>query len=112
MNPNIIFLGKGIILRDQSLFVPVCVVSLLLIMLIPMVSAENYSFVTKWGSRGTGEGQFNYPFSIAVDSSSNVYVSDTFNDRIHKFRSSGTFLAPAELFDDRGTSSIKKKDLS
>jgi hypothetical protein len=45
-------------------------------------------FVTKWGSRGTGNGQFMYPFSVVVDSEGYAYVSDPeFGvNRIQKFR--------------------------
>ena len=50
------------------------------------------TFITKWGSSGTGDGQFEYPTGIAVDSSGNVYVADTDNHRIQKFDSNGTFL--------------------
>ena len=49
-------------------------------------------FVTKWGSQGTADGQFNYPYGIAVDSSGNVFVVDTGNHRIQKFTNSGTFV--------------------
>ena len=35
---------------------------------------------------------FNSPFGVAVDSSGNVYVADTYNHRIQKFDSSGTLL--------------------
>ena len=38
--------------------------------------ANGYSFVTKWGSNGTADGQFISPDGIAVDSSGNVYVTD------------------------------------
>lgn len=44
------------------------------------------------GSTGSGDGEFNYPYGIAVDASGNVYVSDCSNDRIQKFTSSGVFL--------------------
>jgi DNA-binding beta-propeller fold protein YncE len=54
--------------------------------------AETYTFITKWGSQGTGDGQFDYPRGIAVDSSGNVYVADTGNYRIQKFDSSGNFI--------------------
>ena len=42
-------------------------------------------FVTKWGTEGTGDGQFSVPYSVAVASDSSVYVADTYNDRIQKF---------------------------
>jgi len=50
-------------------------------------------FITKWGTYGTGEGQFNEPIGVAVDSSGNVYVADFGNHRIQKFTSTGTFEA-------------------
>ena len=49
-------------------------------------------FVTKWGSQGTGDGQFNYPGFVAVDADGYVYVADTYNHRIQKFDSKGTFI--------------------
>lgn len=48
--------------------------------------------VKRWGSTGSGTGQFNAPRGIAVDETGNVYVSDFNNNRIQKFDSSGTFL--------------------
>src|SRR5439155_23590105 len=50
------------------------------------------TFLTTWGSAGTGNGQFNAPDGVATDGSGNVYVVDTFNNRIQKFSSTGTFL--------------------
>jgi len=61
-------------------------------MLIPIVSAENYSFITKWGTNGSADGQFYYPNGVTVDSYGNVYVADTNNNRIQKFSSTGSFL--------------------
>ncbi|HET9807735.1 MAG TPA: Ig-like domain-containing protein [Nitrososphaeraceae archaeon] len=49
-------------------------------------------FVTKWGSQGIADGQFEIPWGIAVDSSNNVFVADTANHRIQKFTNSGTFV--------------------
>jgi DNA-binding beta-propeller fold protein YncE len=49
-------------------------------------------FVTKWGSLGLADGQFNVPIGIALDSSGNVYVADVFNHRIQKFTNEGTFI--------------------
>ncbi|MCK4732251.1 MAG: hypothetical protein KAT65_07315, partial [Methanophagales archaeon] len=48
---------------------------------------ERYNFISKWGSGGTGEGEFNEPAGIAVDSSGNVFVADRDNNRIQKFDS-------------------------
>ena len=50
------------------------------------------TFVTKWGSFGSGDGQFNQPRGVAVDGSGNVFVDDTGNNRIQKFTNTGTFL--------------------
>jgi len=41
---------------------------------------------------GTGDGQFNGPRGIAFDTSGNIYVVQSANDRIQKFDSSGGFL--------------------
>ena len=52
----------------------------------------NGVFVTKWGSHGSGDGQFLSPTAITVDASGNVYVADYNNHRIQKFDANGTFL--------------------
>ncbi len=49
--------------------------------------------ILSWGSKGTGDGQFNLPVCLAVDSDGSVYVSDNLNHRIQKFSSQGTFLS-------------------
>ena len=54
---------------------------------------SNGNFITKWGTEGSGDGQFIYPASVGVDSSSgNVYVADQGNYRIQKFDSNGNFI--------------------
>ena len=50
------------------------------------------AFLTKWGSYGSREGQFIYPYGIATDAAGDVYVADTANARIQKFTASGVFL--------------------
>jgi len=46
----------------------------------------------RWGSKGTGPGEFDYPQGIAADRSGSVYVADTHNHRIQKFNEDGTFV--------------------
>lgn len=43
-------------------------------------------FLFEWGGKGAGDGQFNGPGAIVVDNAGNVYVADTGNHRIQKFR--------------------------
>lgn len=47
-----------------------------------------------FGANGSGNGQFGGEcYGITVDSSGNIYVADTSNNRIQKFNSSGTYQA-------------------
>ena len=47
----------------------------------------NGRFLTTWGSRGKGDGQFNeLSAGIVVDAQGYVYVADPYNDRVEKFR--------------------------
>ena len=64
----------------------------LLSALAPSASAS-LRFDLKWGSLGSGDGQFNTPYGIATDSSDNVYVADTLNHRIEKFSSAGSLVS-------------------
>ena len=52
----------------------------------------NGVFLSKWGSFGTGNGQFNGPYGIVADATGNVYVADSGNNRIQKFDAGGNFL--------------------
>ena len=54
---------------------------------------NSQTYVTQWGSTGTGSGQFSSPSGVAVDSSGNVYVTDYENNRVEKFSSSGSYIS-------------------
>jgi len=58
------------------------------------------SFVLKWGTSGTADGQFLTPRGIAVDSTGNVYVAEGNGNRFQKFDGSGNFLMKAGIFGD------------
>lgn len=60
----------------------------------PVLAADDPPvFLDKWGSYGTGPGQFNDPWGIAIDPDGNVWVADYQNSRVQKFTSDGDFLA-------------------
>lgn len=48
------------------------------------------TFVAKYGSAGTGPGQFNAVVKVAFDPQGNAYVTDSANGRVQKFSVSGT----------------------
>ncbi len=54
----------------------------------------NSSFIltNKWGSKGTGDGQFIHPHAIDVDSKGNVYVGELNRPGVQVFDSNGKFL--------------------
>ena len=51
------------------------------------------NLVATIGEQGSGDGQLSSPRAIAIDSSNNIYVADTDNQRIQKFDSSGNFIS-------------------
>jgi sugar lactone lactonase YvrE len=46
----------------------------------------------KFGTTGNGNSQFQNPTGITLDTSGNIYVADSSNNRIQKFDSQGNFL--------------------
>ena len=83
VNPKKYLLGALILLAGVLFFAAV-----LFFAIFPRsanAQAAPACFLLKWGSLGTGDGQFNTPHGIAVDSSNNIYVADTNNARIQKF---------------------------
>jgi len=97
----------------RSLFrYPLLVAFLALPLLAPslatsaLVTARSFQsapppFLMKWGTYGTGVGQFKNPTGVAVDSSGVVYVVDRSNHRIQKFDADGRFLSTWGIEGDK-----------
>lgn len=56
--------------------------------------------ITRFGSPGAANGQFNGPNDVAIDASGNIYVTDYNNYRVQKFDSNGNYLSQ---FGSQGT---------
>ena len=53
------------------------------------------TYLTQWGSFGSGDGQFNTPVGVATDAAGDIYVTDNVNCRVQKFGSLPTPATPA-----------------
>jgi hypothetical protein len=53
---------------------------------------RNGKYLSTWGTKGTGPGQFDLPHSIDVDRNRRVYVADRTNSRIQIFDENGKYL--------------------
>lgn len=63
---------------------------------IPLVgaSSQDYSFVKRWGSTGSNDGQFGEPSDLTMDQKTgNIFVSDSGNNRIETFDQDGKLLS-------------------
>jgi DNA-binding beta-propeller fold protein YncE len=56
------------------------------------VFTEAGAFINKWGTGGSGNGQFDGPRGIAIGGNGLVYVADSGNNRIQVFQDNGVFL--------------------
>ncbi len=56
------------------------------------VSGNTFTQVAPIGSPGTGNGELNVPYGVAIDRNNNIFVVDSFNNRVEEFDSSGGFV--------------------
>jgi len=76
-------------LSESTLFLYPLLLIVIVVSLITFIYAqeqqekeERYSFIDKWDSEGSGDGQLSTPHSIDVDSNNgNVYIADSGNNR-------------------------------
>jgi DNA-binding beta-propeller fold protein YncE len=57
------------------------------------VLSPDGTYLRAWGEEGAGEGQFNLPTGIGIDTAGRVYVTELANKRLQVFDSEGQFLA-------------------
>jgi hypothetical protein len=75
--------------------------AILIVLLATAVAVfATISFLSKWGSSGSADGQFLTPNGIAVDSAGDVYVAEGNGNRFQKFDNNGNFLLKAGIFGD------------
>jgi sugar lactone lactonase YvrE len=70
----------------------------------------SHNLLAQWGGRGTGNGgpadfNINFKGGVAVDGSSYVYVSDTYNHRVVKFDTAGHYVGQIGTTGVAGTGS-------
>ena len=56
----------------------------------PVTTGAGLRFFQAWGRQGTSTGEFYMPYGVAAGAG-NVYVADTFNNRIQMFDTNGVF---------------------
>jgi DNA-binding beta-propeller fold protein YncE len=57
-----------------------------------LVFGVDGKFISAFGQRGSGPGEFNFPSHVAVDGRKRIYVTDAMNHRVQVFDAEGTFL--------------------
>jgi tripartite motif-containing protein 71 len=70
---------------------------------IQKLSADG-KLITKWETKGTGDGQSIVPLGIGIDSSDNVYLVDQLKSSIERFTCNGKFIPPGLVINSRGDS--------
>lgn len=60
--------------------------------------SKDGQFLLAWGKEGTGQGEFNVPHGIALDSTGRVFVADRGNNRIQIFDQQGKYLGEWRQF--------------
>jgi sugar lactone lactonase YvrE len=62
--------------------------------------SKDGKFIMQWGEHGSGEGQFEVPHGIAIDSQGRIFVADRNNQRVQIFDQDGKFIAAWKQFGE------------
>ena len=73
--------------------------------------SKDGKFITAWGHKGTGPGEFQTPHGLAMDSAGRLYVADRENDRLQIFDQDGKFIAEWKQFGRPSGVFIDKNDM-
>jgi sugar lactone lactonase YvrE len=76
-----------------------------------MKFSKDGNFITTWGKRGKGQGEFDGLHAIALDSAGRVYVGDRVNGRVQVFEGDGKFVAEWKQFGRPSGIVIDKNDM-
>jgi DNA-binding beta-propeller fold protein YncE len=72
--------------------VPLIVVSSVSVAL-PTLAWAQITYLDSFGSAGGGNGQFNYPYAVALSPTGQVYVTDSVNQRVQVFTAGGAYVS-------------------
>ena len=74
-------------------------------------TSADCQFLMKWGSNGSGDGQFNCPYGITMDGNGNIYVSDTENYRVQVFGAISKITVDIDIKPGSESNTINGKNL-
>ena len=69
-------------------------------------------FLSRFGKRGVGPGEFNFPTHVAADSRGDIYVTDSLNSRVQVFDSKGIFVRQIGALGDGAGSFTRPKGVA
>ena len=85
--------------------------------LVLVFDADKLTFIRKIGTPGknhtlTEAGQFSVPTNVAVDADNNLYVTDTYNNRVEVFDADGNFIRQFGKAGDRPGTFMRPKGIA